>query len=134
MNVCHPKRIYRNKVFKGLAKRGKSTKGWFFGFKLHIDAKGNLINAKLTKGNANDRSIVPQMTANMKGSCGQRLHQQRFVSSFDGSGIENNHGDKTHHEKYFDVVRGENSSAQTLSRRDGFRQPQKQIHARAFQT
>ena len=30
--VCHPKRIYRNKVFKGLASRGKTTKGWFFGF------------------------------------------------------------------------------------------------------
>jgi Transposase DDE domain len=30
--VCHPKRISRNKVFKGLASRGKTTKGWFFGF------------------------------------------------------------------------------------------------------
>ena len=69
LNVCHPKRIYRNKVFRGLAKRGKTTKGWFFGFKLHIiiDDKGNLMNAKLTKGNADDRSVVPQMTANMKG-------------------------------------------------------------------
>ena len=67
LNVCHAKRIYRNKVFKGLAERGKSTKGWFFGFKLHIDDKGNLMNAKLTKGNVDDRSVVPQMTANMKG-------------------------------------------------------------------
>ena len=69
LNVCHAKRIYRNKVFKGLAERGKSTKGWFFGFKLHIivDDKGNLMNAKLTKGNVVDRSVVPQMTANMKG-------------------------------------------------------------------
>jgi hypothetical protein len=31
--VCHPKRIYRHKVFDGLAKIGKSTKGWFVGFK-----------------------------------------------------------------------------------------------------
>ena len=69
LNVCHPKRIYRNRVFKGLAKRGKTTKGWFFGFKLHIiiDAKENLMNAKLTKGYVDDRSVVPQMTANMKG-------------------------------------------------------------------
>ena len=79
------------------------------------------MNEKLTKGNADNRSVVPQMTVNMKGSCGQRVYQQRFVSSFDGSGIENNHGDKTLNEKYFDVVRRENSSAQTLSRRDGFR-------------
>ncbi|MDR2125290.1 MAG: IS982 family transposase, partial [Prevotellaceae bacterium] len=27
--VCHNKRIKRNKVFKGFAKRGKSTLGWF---------------------------------------------------------------------------------------------------------
>ena len=69
LNVCHTKRIRSNKVFKGLAKLGKSTKGWFFGFKLHIiiDDKGNLMNAKLTKGNVDDRSVVPQMTANMTG-------------------------------------------------------------------
>lgn len=69
LNVCHPKRITRNKVFKGLATIGKTTKGWFFGFKLHIiiDAKGNLMSAKLTKGNVDDRSVVPQMTADMHG-------------------------------------------------------------------
>ena len=45
INVCHPKQIRNHKVFKGLAKIGKSTKGWFFGFKLHIviDTKGNLM-------------------------------------------------------------------------------------------
>jgi hypothetical protein len=65
LKICHGKRIKSNKVFKGLAKIGKSTKGWFFGFKLHIiiDEKGNLINAKLTKGNEDDRSVASQMTA-----------------------------------------------------------------------
>ena len=67
LNVCQ--RIKSNKVFKGLAKIGKSTKRWFFGFKLHIiiDERGNLMNAKLTKGNADDRSVVSQMTADMTG-------------------------------------------------------------------
>jgi len=62
--VCHPKRISQNKVFKGLAKLGKTTKGYFFGFKLHtiIDEKGNLVNVKLTKGNVDDRKVVPEMT------------------------------------------------------------------------
>ena len=32
--VCHNKRIKRNKVFKGYAELGKSTMGWFYGFKL----------------------------------------------------------------------------------------------------
>ena len=35
LRVCHNKRIKRNKVFKGMAKVGKSTIGWFFGCKLH---------------------------------------------------------------------------------------------------
>ena len=44
--VCHNKRTSRHKVFKGLAALGKSTMGWFFGFKLHliINEKGELLN------------------------------------------------------------------------------------------
>jgi hypothetical protein len=34
--VCHAKRISRNKVFDGVAKLGKSSMGWFHGFKLHL--------------------------------------------------------------------------------------------------
>jgi hypothetical protein len=34
--VCHPARIRQHKVFAGLAQRGKSSTGWFFGFKLHV--------------------------------------------------------------------------------------------------
>ena len=36
ISVCRNIRIPRNKVFKGIAERGKSSMGWFFGFKLHI--------------------------------------------------------------------------------------------------
>ena len=43
--VCHNKRINSNKVFKNLAERGKSTMGWFYGFKLHIviNDKGEIL-------------------------------------------------------------------------------------------
>ena len=34
--VCQNGRISRNRLFQGLAKRGRSTMGWFFGFKLHL--------------------------------------------------------------------------------------------------
>ena len=34
--VCANIRIPRNKVFKDIAKRGKGSMGWFFGFKLHF--------------------------------------------------------------------------------------------------
>ena len=95
LNVCHPKRIYRNKVFKGSAKRGKSTKGWFFCFKLQIiiDDKGNLMNAKLTKRNVNDRSSTSNGSRYERLFVRrQRVYQQGFISSFDGSGDENNNG------------------------------------------
>jgi hypothetical protein len=54
--VCHPKRISRNKVFKGFAALGKTTKGWFLGLKLHIiiNEKGGLMRIKLTPGNVDD--------------------------------------------------------------------------------
>ncbi|MBN2775723.1 MAG: hypothetical protein JXR31_15820 [Prolixibacteraceae bacterium] len=35
IRVCKNKRIPRHKVFDGIAQRGKSTMGYFFGFKLH---------------------------------------------------------------------------------------------------
>jgi hypothetical protein len=34
--VCHNRRIARHKVFDGLAARGKTSMGWFYGFKLHL--------------------------------------------------------------------------------------------------
>lgn len=58
ISVYHNKRIHRNKVFKDVAERGKSTMGWFFGFKLHLvcNEKGELLNFSLTMGNVDDRN------------------------------------------------------------------------------
>jgi hypothetical protein len=69
MSVCHNKRIYRHKVFKGLAALGKSTMGWFFGFKLHliINEKGDLLSVRLTQGNVDDREPLRQMTSRLTG-------------------------------------------------------------------
>ncbi len=67
--VCHPKRTSRNKVFKGLAKIGKTTYWWFFGFKLHmvINEKGEIQGVTLTKGNVDDRKPVPNLTEKLIG-------------------------------------------------------------------
>jgi hypothetical protein len=45
MAVCKNKRIKRNRVFKDIATIGKSTTGWFYGFKLHlmVNDKGELL-------------------------------------------------------------------------------------------
>ena len=57
IRVCKNKRIKRNKVFKDIAQVGKSTMGYFFGFKLHlvINDKGELLNFVITQGNVDDR-------------------------------------------------------------------------------
>jgi hypothetical protein len=71
LRVCHNKRIKRNKVFKGMAEVGKSTMGWFFGFKLHliINDKGEILSFYLSKGNVDDRNAkaITTMTKNIFG-------------------------------------------------------------------
>ena len=57
IRVCNNKRIKRNKVFKGIAEVGKSTMGWFYGFKLHIviNDRGEILNFAITQANIDDR-------------------------------------------------------------------------------
>jgi hypothetical protein len=58
IRVCKTKRIRNNKVFKGIATTGKSTMGWFHGFKLHIviNDKGEILNFTITQANVDDRT------------------------------------------------------------------------------
>jgi hypothetical protein len=67
--VCHNLRITRNKVFKDVAKRGKTSTGWFFGFKLHIviNQQGEIMNFSLTTGNVDDRAVVEQLVQKLQG-------------------------------------------------------------------
>ena len=57
IRVCNNKRIKRNRVFKGVAEVGKSTMGWFYGFKLHIviNDRGEILNFAITQANIDDR-------------------------------------------------------------------------------
>ncbi|HDY7429213.1 TPA: transposase [Vibrio vulnificus] len=49
---------------KGTAARGKGTIGWFYGFKLHIITNhlGNIVAAKLTPANTDDRKPVRELS------------------------------------------------------------------------
>ena len=85
--VCHPKRIRSHKVFKDFAEIGKTTKGWFYGFKLHLicNHKGELISCHITPGNVDDRSPVRKMSKDMhgklfgdKGYISKRLFDELF--------------------------------------------------------
>jgi transposase len=69
IDVCVNQRIASHKVFAGLAERGKTSTGWFFGFKLHlvINDRGELLNAQLTPGNVDDRKPVPKLVRKLFG-------------------------------------------------------------------
>ena len=36
LSICHGRREKRNKVFRKIAEKSKTSIGWFFGFKLHM--------------------------------------------------------------------------------------------------
>ena len=69
--ICNNKRIKQNRTFEGIAKKGKSTMGWFYGFKLHIaiNEKGELCGANMSKGNVDDReeAILDEVLQNVSG-------------------------------------------------------------------
>jgi len=67
--VCKNPRIHSHRVFAGLAERGKTSTGWFFGFKLHLifNDRGELLNLMLTPGNVDDRQPVPKMVRKLFG-------------------------------------------------------------------
>jgi IS5 family transposase len=67
--VCHNRRIHRHKVFDGLAGRGKTSMGWFFGLKLHfvINHKGQIVALKITPGNIADSAVLDEITQHLTG-------------------------------------------------------------------
>lgn len=69
LKVCHNLRIQRHRVFEGLATRGKSSTGWFYGFKLHLvcNERGELLNLALTPGNIDDRKPVSKLSRHLFG-------------------------------------------------------------------
>jgi hypothetical protein len=82
IKVCHIKREKRHKVFKGIAKKSKSSMGWYYGFKLHVivNKKGELISANFSLADVDDRQGLLNMCKNIfgdvigdRGYIGQKL-------------------------------------------------------------
>lgn len=69
LKVCNIKREKQNKVFKNIAKKSKSTMGWYFGFKLHliINNKGEIMSCKITDSVKSDLSVVEDLTEGLIG-------------------------------------------------------------------
>jgi hypothetical protein len=86
--VCHNRRMASHKVFAGWATRGKTSLGWFYGFKLHliVNDEGELLAFQLTPGQVDDRQPVPTLTAALfgqlfgdRGDISQALHDLLFA-------------------------------------------------------
>lgn len=69
LDVCLNQRIHSHKVFAGLAARGKTSTGWFFGFKLHlvVNDRGEILQLCITPGNVDDRKPVPRLVRKLFG-------------------------------------------------------------------
>ena len=80
LQVCHNKRIRRNKVFARFAKMGKTGSGWFSGFKLHliINEVGEILAFQLTPGNTSDRAIADVLS---QGIIGNLYGDKGYISS-----------------------------------------------------
>jgi len=92
IEVCHIKRESQNLVFKDTAKKGKSSMGWFFGFKLHlvINHLGQIVSFVVTKGNVSDNNhdVLKKLLSNLSGLCvGDKGYQSALFESFFESGL-----------------------------------------------
>lgn len=77
--ACHNKRINSHKTLKDIAKTGKNTMGWFYGFKLHliVNECGEILSFSLTSGNIDDRKPVPELC---KGLHGKLFGDKGYIS------------------------------------------------------
>ena len=71
LKVSHERRISSHKTFATLAQRGKTSVGWFYGFKLHftVNTEGEILSFVLSPGNIadNNENILMLLTKNLFG-------------------------------------------------------------------
>jgi Transposase DDE domain len=82
LSVCDNRRIHQHKVFKNIAKRGKTSTGWFFGFKLHVlvNDRGELLNMTMTTGDIDDRKPLFNLLRGVPGIHGKVVADKGYLS------------------------------------------------------
>lgn len=87
--VCDNRRIGQHKVFEGIASRGKSSTGWFYGLKLHlvINHLGEVVNFLLTSGSRadNNPAVLRHLLGGLQGTC---YGDKGYISSLFGQFYE----------------------------------------------
>lgn len=63
LEVCKIKREFTHKVCKRIARKSKSSLGWFYGFKLHLICNElmQILNFRITTGNTDEREGLEMM-------------------------------------------------------------------------
>lgn len=67
--VCLLKNVDHHKTMKGLASLSKSSKGWYYGMKLHLtaDFQGKMLAVKITSADGSDRQTAKDMNKDLWG-------------------------------------------------------------------
>jgi len=90
LQVCHLKREHSNRVFKGVAAKGKTSTGWFFGLKIHlvINNLGEIVSFDLTPGNVadNNHGLLRKLLSHLEGCC---VGDKGYLSTLFGFFFEN---------------------------------------------
>jgi hypothetical protein len=89
LSVCENWNISTHRVMKRYASRGKTGKGWFYGFKLHgaCDKDGNIVGLRFSTGSKQDSQQAEVLIKGLKGlfvgDAGYLLKQEVFVRLFE---------------------------------------------------
>ena len=81
--------------------RGKSSTGWFCGFKLHaiINHQGELLVIKVTPGNVDDRKGLLAIASDVFGKLyADKVHRQGCLRKNEGQGHRARHAGALEHE------------------------------------
>ena len=78
LRVCHIKREYSHKTFKGPTTKSKTSTGWTFGLKLHIiiNEKGEILDFLISQAHVDDREPLKN----------KRFHDKVFGKIFADKG------------------------------------------------
>lgn len=86
--VCSIRKAKSHKTMKSLASWSKTSKGWFYGLKLHlsVDLDGKIVGIHFTTGRASDREVLKSMNKDLRGVfvadagyLSEKLEQEFFI-------------------------------------------------------
>ncbi len=91
--VCHNRRIHSHKVFSGIAQRGKSSTGWYYGMKIHlvINELGQIVKFMITSANVSDNNnhVLKHLLKDLQGHCyGDKGYLSKLFEEFYASGLK----------------------------------------------